>query len=104
MTVTVTVKTHAWAANVTIRQVTEGQEGHNIDESSHEISPGSTQIFHVTDPSELVIREIRPQSEIEKARPFEGEKVPGAEQNDKLIKPAGRGQTAKASSETNDED
>ncbi len=89
MTTTVTVRTRAWPARVT------SVPGGDQPDTATEVAAHSEQSFHVTGAASIQVQEIEPQSTAaeettENARPFEGEAVPGAAENDKLVPRFGR--------------
>lgn len=97
MTVTVTVRTRAWPATVTIKGA-EGAEDEKVEvagHSEHVIHVESAQDFNVTQ-NPPATDEAEAAAPIESGRPFEGEKVPGAEENDRLL---GRGRRQPAAEE-----
>jgi hypothetical protein len=85
MTATVTVRTRAWPATVTHKTA----EGEPI---TTEIAGRSETSFNVEDTADFTVKinppeagEAEAAAPVENARPFEGEKVPGAEKNDLLL-------------------
>lgn len=74
MTVTVIVKPRAWPAKVTTKPSgdVEGTETLHQEKT-----------YHLATGDIITIEEIEPTEE--NSRPFVGEKVPGAEENDKLL-------------------
>lgn len=71
MTTTVTVRTRAWPATVSI----EGAE-------DTVVTPHTSHDFHVTSNTRLSVVDTEPKEEVEKSEP-----VPGRAQNDELLKP-----------------
>jgi hypothetical protein len=47
MTTSVVVKARAWGATVVTRTATEGGEGHNVEEQTHELTSHEDRTFHV---------------------------------------------------------
>lgn len=90
MTATVTVKTRAWPAIVTIKSKTEGAEGHNVDTDDTEVAARTSMDFVVDESLELSVRVIRPEEAQPNTHlPLDPDNVPGREENDALLRPVG---------------
>lgn len=86
MTATVTVKTRAWPAVVTIKSKTEGAEGHNVETDDTDIAARTSMDFTIDESLELSVRVIRP-DEAKSHLPLDPTDVPGRAQNDALMTP-----------------
>lgn len=64
MTTSVIVKARAWGANVTVRKVTEGQEGHNVEEGHTHLGPHEDRQFDIGEDETLEVSQgSAPQAE-----------------------------------------
>lgn len=95
MTTTVVVKARAHGALVTVTEKSEGDEGHVVSSQEVEVEPNTDRSFHIHQHQAISVIEGKPpvptteeEAEVqhgENPRPFIGEPVPGAAENDALL-------------------
>lgn len=108
MTVRVTIRTHAAAATIVVKTLTEGVEGHNIEEETIEIEGQSSTYLHLSGKKTIEIFEHEPVAAEEDAveasedAPLDPNSGPGRDENDALL---GKGKKSSTKSGTfGDED